>query len=122
MFGSEQREKCEENLLPDGWKQQDGAEVLLHTEGRDDVDGTRDRQPNLRRPTRIWTELGSRYGKMEMITVEDYGLSLSTKVRWKAKKISEKLNKPITREEAGYLSSSNIKKSQQKGARRKRKN
>ena len=32
-------EKKSEGLLPEGWKQQHGAEVLLHPEGRDSVDG-----------------------------------------------------------------------------------
>ena len=29
------RERREESLLPEEWKQQDGAEILLHPEGRD---------------------------------------------------------------------------------------
>ena len=32
-ISKDQREIKEESLLPEGWKQQDGAEVLLHLEG-----------------------------------------------------------------------------------------
>ena len=36
----------EKGLLPEGWKQQDGAEILLHPEGRD-CDGSTTPGPTL---------------------------------------------------------------------------
>ena len=36
------------------------------------VDGKRSRQPKQRRPTRIWKELGSKDGRMEILVVEEF--------------------------------------------------